>query len=241
MKKIFCSFISIMLIIGVSGCMKQPTEKENKENELAMLSYLEEKYGEKFKSIEYIPAERGYNDSYNKNILIVESQDGILVNVREKLKDPGLYYDDYLNAFASEMIDKKIDYGDIENIQFGKTYVNLSYDTDIVDLKSPDFSFVNEIKGLYVIISISGKSDEKILGELYDLYKNVESLGFKKHVFKVAFGGDYDKSKKYVTNYFRYGIQTWNQYDESINELLHTVEKNLSFEEFKNKLIVIGD
>ncbi|MDV2887507.1 hypothetical protein RYX45_20210, partial [Alkalihalophilus pseudofirmus] len=109
MKKILVSICSLLLLAGMSGCVEKPNkqpsqeqqqkqqqrEKENKANEKAMLSYLRDKYKREFTSIEYTPAKRGFNDGFNENILTAESEDGIRVNVKEKLVHKGRYYDNY--------------------------------------------------------------------------------------------------------------------------------------------------
>jgi hypothetical protein len=87
MKKIVSSIFIILLMIGVSGCMKQPTSEENKANEKRG---WKDKYNQKFTPLEYILAKHVFNDS--ENVLIAQSSEGILVNVKEKLSKIGKFY-----------------------------------------------------------------------------------------------------------------------------------------------------
>ena len=140
----------IIILMGVSGCMKdelpqQPTKKENKAKEAEMLTYLKDKYKQEFTSVEYIPAKRGFNDGYNKNILIAKSEDRILVNVREKLVTPGKFYDDFLNSYASKLVEGAIDYGEIEKLQTAKTFITLKADNNNVnEFNNGEFALTNE-------------------------------------------------------------------------------------------------
>ncbi|WBL14613.1 hypothetical protein [Sutcliffiella sp. NC1] len=84
MKNISSIIVLLLFVfIGISGCAKQTTEQDGKENEQPMLTYLNEKYNTEFTTVEYIPAKRGFNDSMNQNILVAESEDGLRVEVRE--------------------------------------------------------------------------------------------------------------------------------------------------------------
>ncbi len=242
MKKIFCSLLLIILMVGVSGCMEQPNEDEKKASESEMLSYLKNEYGGEFKRIEYIAGERGYNDSHNENILVAESENGILVNVREELGDKGNYYDDYENAYASKLINEKVDYSVVKNIRFTKTYVTLNPEkVNIEDLRKDDFSLESDmVINLFSLISISAESDEEILKDLYEVYEQVQSLGYNRNNFVVAFEGNSKKAEKYVNNYFLYGTQAWEKYDESNKEILRVTQNGLSFEQFRNQIISIG-
>ena len=133
LKRFGVFVLLIIILIGVSGCMKdelpqQPTKEENKAKEAEMLAYLKDKYKQEFTSIEYIPAKRGFNDGYNENVLIAESNDGIKVNAYEKLVYEGRYSDDYLDSYASKLYEDKIDYRGIKNLYRAKAYVTLKRD-----------------------------------------------------------------------------------------------------------------
>jgi hypothetical protein len=236
--------VAMITLLGVSGCMTQPTAKENKANEKAMLSYLNKKYGIEFTSVEYIPAKRGFNDGLNENALVTrsDSDGGILVNAKEEVDYKGDYYDDYLNSFASKMINQKIDYSKIENKQFAKTYVTLLPDkVNIGDLKSGNTPITNDkVINLFCLISVSSKANDQELKELYEVYRQVQSIGFKSNNFIVAFSGDPKKDEKYVNNYFLYGSKAWENYDKSVKEILRVSKNGLSFEQFKDQLKVVG-
>jgi len=243
MKRYIFIIFTLFLLLGVTGCMKQPTKQENSENEMLMLDYLNEKYEDEFTSIEYIPAKRGFNDSMNQNILIAESTEGIRTEVRETLGSPGLYADTYVNAYASQLISNKLDYSTIPDLQFAQTYINLmSSEVSLEDLRQDNFVITNDmVINLSSIISISGDVSEEALKKLYDVYNRQLSLGYERNIFIVSFGGDTVKAEKYVKNYAIYGIQNWEKYDESLQATIVITENGLSLEEFRNKLNLLGD
>lgn len=238
MKKIVYSLLLLILAVGVSGCTKQPTENENETKEKAMLSYLNKKYDRQFTSVLYLPAKRGFNDGMNENILVAQTDDGIRVDVRERAGDAGSFSDNYLAAYGSKLFKRKMDYRKIQNLQSAKPYVYLRPDqVSIEDMKKESFTFTNSmVIHLSSIISISGRANEGILRELYDVYQQMQSFGFDKTIFVAAFGGDSAKTEKYVNNYYIYGSQSWEDYDSSVKQVMNITEKGLSFEQFKNKL-----
>ena len=237
----------IIILIGVSGCMKdelpqQPTKEENIAKEAEMLAYLKDKYKQEFTSIEYIPAKRGFNDGYNENVLIAESNNGIQVNAYEKLVYEGRYSDDYLNSFTSHNLGKQINYYGIKNLQGAKTYVTLLADYRDLHVLSEEFTLTKEkINSWYSIISISGEADDEVLKQLYGRYEANNSLDYGANVFIVAFGGEKSKADLYVNNYLLYGKDSWENFDESVKKILIITEKGLSLEQFKNQLVVIGE
>jgi hypothetical protein len=204
----------IIILIGLSGCMKdelpqQSTKEENKAKEAEMLAYLKDKYKREFTSIEYIPAKRGFNDGYNENVLITESNDGILVNTKEKLVHEGEYYDDYLNSYASKLAEGTINYSGIKNLRGAKTYITLKPDdNDLPNFLNGEFKLTNEkISIKFSIISISSQADEVILKDLYEVYQRMYSISDENNVFIVCFEGDKNKAEKYVNNFLLYGIE----------------------------------
>ena len=238
MKKFIVSIFLVLLVAGVSGCMsQQPTKEEKKTSESAMLSYLDKKYDQNFSAINYIPAKRGFNDSMNLNILVAKSEDGILVNVRERLSKPGQFFDDYRNALASKSIKDKINYGSIENLHLAKTYITLTPEVEPEDVKNGVSSLAkDDVIMVFSIVSVSSDADEKTLKALYDVYQQLQSLGYPDTALIVAFSPDKDKAESYVNNFFLYGNQKWEEYDKTVKHVLKVNENGLSFEEFKNQL-----
>ncbi|MGY3715147.1 hypothetical protein ACWE42_06450 [Sutcliffiella cohnii] len=239
MKKYIISILTLFLVLGVIGCMKQPAKQDSKENEIAMLTYLNEKYEAEFTTVEYIPAKRGFNDSMNQNILVAESVDGLRVEVRETVRNPGEYTDTYMNAYAAMLISNEFNYNSISNLQFAKTYINLrSREVSLEDLRMEKFSITNDmVINFSSIISISGNVSEEALVELYDVYTEQVALGYKRNVFVASFGGDLVKSEKYVNSYTIYGIRNWEVYDESVKAVIVVTDNDLSYEEFRHRVI----
>jgi hypothetical protein len=241
-KRYALLILAMIPLLGVSGCMKQPTENENKANEKAMLSYLSNKYKREFTSVEYIPAKRGFNDFENKNILVAKSVDGgILVNTKERVGKPSQYFDDYLNSYASKLMENKIDYSGIKNLQGAKTYITLeANENNLKEYLNGEFSLSSEkVSGRFCVISISDQADDEVLRQLYGVYKQMYSID-DKNTFVVAFGGNRIKAEKYVNNNLLYFTQDWEKYDESVEEILNISEEGLSFNQFKKHLRVVG-
>lgn len=242
MKNIVLGILALSLLIGVIGCMKQPTNNDKKEKEVAMLKYLQESYERDFTIIDYIPAERGFNDDFNENILVAESEGGILVNVKEKLRNPGEFYDDFVNSYVTKSLEGIIDYSTVKNIHHAKTYATLKFEHDNIDyLKKNDLKIEKQdLFKVYSIISIESESNEEILEQLYRIYEQLQELGNENNSFIVAFAGDQSKAENYVNNFFLHGIQEWKKYDNSIKEILKIAQNGLSFEQFKEELVLVG-
>jgi hypothetical protein len=241
MKKILYSLFSVLLLAGVSGCMSQPTAKDKKSSESAMLSYLSDKYDQDFSKVKYMAAKREFNDSMKENILIAKSDDGVQVNVRERLGEKGEFYDDYLNSFASKLYEDKINYGAISQLDQAKTYIAVKSDVGLDEVQSKQSNLSKEdVFMVYSIISVKGKADEQALKGLYDVYQQIQALGYQDSALIAAFSADQEKAKPYVNNYFLYGHQDWEQYDKDVKQVLRVNENGLSFEEFKNKLVSVG-
>lgn len=231
---IFVLTTVFVLVLGVKFFFNQPNDDSKNE----MLEYINSKYDGNFKIINYEPAKRGFNDSHNQSVLTVESEEGILANVKEVVAYPGDYFDDYINNYASKKFEEKIDYSSIKNLEFAKTYITLRpYDLELNDLNREDFTFTNDIViDLSCIIAISTKSDDAIMKELYSVYEDMQRLGYQYNFFYVAFSGDFNKSKNYTENFLLYGIDDWEYFDRSVKEVLMIKENGLSFEEFKSRL-----
>lgn len=231
--------VTFILLVSTIGCTKQTTEQESKENEKTMLTYLNGKYDTKFTTVEYIPAKRGFNDSMNQNILVAESADGLRVEVRETVRNPGEYTDTYMNAYAAKLVSNKFNYNSITNVQFAKTYINLMpTEVSLQDLQKDNFVITNDmVINFSSIISISGDVSEEVLAELYDVYTQQVALGYERNVFIASFGGDPVKSEKYVNSYAIYGIRNWEVYDESVKAVIVVKDNDLSYEEFRRQVI----
>ena len=93
----------------------------------------------------------------------------------------------------------------------------------------------------YSIISISGEADEEVLQDLYGIYTQMHSFDEYRNMLIIAFSGDRRKAEKYVNNFFLYGVERWDNYDETLKGLIETTEDELSFEEFKAELNRIGE
>ena len=226
------------------GNDKKPDSIDYSSKIADMTQYMEDKYGEKFEFVEFEPADRGFNDWKNYNILTLK-MDGtdIYTNVKEQVGYPEEYFSTFMDDYASYLIKGAIDYSEVSNLNKAKTYVSTGLYEDSYDLlKNGNIEFTGEyFHGLRCIILIDGDPSEKNLNELYSVYLQKEKLatdlGVEGGSFEVAFGGDLSKNAMYVDNYFNMiDYQDWVYYDETITHAISIVDNLLSFDEFSAQL-----
>lgn len=241
MKKIFMLILTICFAILVGGCM-QTSDEENAQNVEAMLNYINTKYNESFKEVEYIPGEKGLNDFNNQNTLIAENDLGITILVTEFLGKKGEYQDNYRNMLASYLFKKELRIEDLSYITNSKFYVSgYIQDTDEVDvndLKNNFTHYIPSLNSINVFIYINEPIESVDLEEIYNLYSKINTYNFEINTFSIGFEGDINKSSEYLEKYRYLGkLKRWNEYDESLNKYMRLLqETNLTFEEFKNRL-----
>ncbi|RNC99078.1 hypothetical protein [Lysinibacillus halotolerans] len=241
MKKIFMLILTICFVILVGGCM-QTSDEENAQNVEAMLNYINTKYNESFKEVEYIPGEKGLNDFKNQNTLIAENDLGITILVTEFLGKKGEYQDNYRNMLASYLFKKELRIEDLSYITNSKFYVSgYIQDTDEVDvndLKNNFTHYIPSLNSINAFIYINEPIESVDLEEIYNLYSKINTYNFEINTFSIGFEGDINKSSEYLEKYRYLGkLKRWNEYDESLNKYMRLLqETNLTFEEFKNRL-----
>ncbi|CEG28527.1 hypothetical protein [Bacillus sp. B-jedd] len=239
-------FLLLALLTGLSGCFyetkqeKQARAEENKETEAAMLTYLKDKYNQDFTSVEYIPAKRGFNDFYNKNVLVAKSTDELIFNVWETLADKGKFYDNYLDSIASKSIENKVDFSEVKNLLKARTFMMIKeYKVNKEEFLKGDVIVPEDsVIDRYFVVAVSEDANEEILKSLYDVYQQMASVGeSKKNTLKVGFSPDEKKAEKYINNFLLYGTKGWDEFDDSVKEVLTVSGSGLSYEEFKGQVV----
>ena len=211
---------------------------ENMQKE--MLDYLQDKYGQSFAAIEYVSAKRGFNDSMNESILVAQSAEGFLVNVRSRVKNAGEFYDNYSDSLASWVIDNKIDYSSIKDFGFAKTYVTLYQNMDDSGLQSirNDIDFLTDCeKGFSCLLAIKAPISDGGIEAAYELYRQVDSLNGVNLRLQVAFSASGENTEKYVNNYPFYGTVQWQEFDSEISNYALISESGLNPEQFSDLLL----
>ena len=200
---------------------KQEREANNEQKKQDMLEYIQKTYDEVFEVIEFTPAARGFNDSNNQTILTVKRPGtNMVVNVREWVKAPGAYADDYRNALVSwELGRDLIDYSGVSNLMFSKTYVAVEPETKDTMLVGENIKELlteelrekllepEHVDQVTVVMCIEGKVTDEAVDELYNLYQQMQSLGYRSIFLKVGFTDGNPSFERYVNNFNVYGTR----------------------------------
>lgn len=234
-KIIISLSIFLALMIGVNGCMffeNKPTRiEENDEYVQMMHQYIQDKYNVNFDIKESILPEEGFNTGMKENILVVTDENGVSANVKAYLSTPYEYSDDYVYSLAADKIQKSLDLTDIEKHGCCKVYTvtNSSDPTDI------DISADN-IASLTFVAVIDHSSDDDALDILYDVYSQIQTLGYADVYFLVAFSSDLEYFSKVVLNYTVYGQTSWSDYPAEISAYMNVMDNDLSKDAFTEEL-----
>ena len=239
LKKTIGIILSTTILLGASACMVYENKKINYDEKIAeMTQYIEEKYNEEFEFIEFIPAVRGFNDGMNYHTLTLKMENkDIYTNVREKMGEPEEYYDDLIHSYTAYLVKDYIDYSGISDLNHAKTYLATRLESsEYQNLKNGKYKFRSDLfYDLECIISIKSEPSEKTLKELYDLYlqQQEHEIDIDNRRLIVSFGGDLDKGKMYVNNYYAMiKYQNWFVYDRTITHYIDLSKPSLSYEEF---------
>ncbi len=239
MRKSKCFLIAILLIsviISLVSCMpKIETPYEGRaESDIEYIEkakkYVENKYGVSATVLEYNFPLDGFNDSALNNQVVFKDENGVLFNVRTNLSSPYDYYDDYVDARASAVIDEKINSETLDYAEF-KTYAFVKNQV----LQSIDISAEN-ISSVTIIGAVTKQPDDEVLLKAFEVYQNACKLGYEKFYFRTGF---FDCSKRFeqeMNNYTSYLSKPWEAYDGNYYGHLSINDQNLSFEEFKGQL-----
>lgn len=234
MKLISILLLMIITIVGVTGCMDRTSSKSNRnENDQEYLelmqNYIQEKYSIKVEVIESIFPKEGFNTALEENILIVRDSNGVIANVKARLATPYKFTDDYMEASTASAIQDEVGLG--VRSDDSKIYV-VPQNLDITNI---DISPSN-ILALTFVSMINGKPTEADLKSLYDIYSNFHEMGYEKVNFLVGFTDGSVEFEKAVSNYTIYGKSSWEDYSGEVFAKLYVTEKNLSYDEFKEKI-----
>ena len=239
LKRILILSLAIVLMSGMTGCMKDYSE-ERENTRRAMLKYINEAYEQDFTEFEFRPAPRGFNDGMNESILVVKSPEGFFVKVRETVQSKGKFYDDYINALASWYFNKGIDYSKVTGLSFAMIRFTLLEDisaSQLQKLKEGDLSSIAEKRGsISCMIAMRTPLKESNLEEVYGIYQQLEATN-RKFNLRIAFSAYDKKSEYYIMTYPLDTSKTWRDFVPSISHYAGIVDSGLSFDEFSDQII----
>ena len=227
--KIMILLASLFYIFLCGGCGVTTKQENIEKKEQEMLAYIQAKFNEEFEIVEFIPAVRGFNDGMNETVLVVrKSNTNMMINVREQVSKPNQYYDDYIHALASFEGSNLIDYSNINNVKYAKTYVT------VLSKSEPLLSNENVIQ-IRTIICIASELNDEILEQLYEIYLKLQSFEYGSIFLSIGFTDGNSEFEKYVSNFMFYGNKQWNDFG-NVYKTLQVNEKNLSKIDFFEKV-----
>ena len=103
MKQLFCLFISIVVVLGVSGCMVKTDKTENEK--ITMMEYLEQKYDEKFEFVNINT--QVWSPDYTEMIVKSEKHPNVSIIV-QKNNTSGEILDNYISIILNQDIEREI-------------------------------------------------------------------------------------------------------------------------------------
>ena len=103
MKQLFCLFISIIVAIGVSGCMVKTDKTESEK--ITMMEYLEQKYDEKFEFVNINT--QVWSADYTEMIVKSEKHPNVSIIV-QKNNTSGEMLDNYISIILNQDIEREI-------------------------------------------------------------------------------------------------------------------------------------
>jgi hypothetical protein len=198
-----------------------------------MLDYALQKYEIAFEAVEYVPSARGFNDGMLETRLALRDPGtGMIVNVWERNGTPKKFYDDYQHAVASHMAEDLINYGDVDGMQYAKTYIAVR-DFDSNKLSTLlDKDNVLHVGG---VICIAGPSTQERLDQLYSIYTALQATGYKRCFLEAAFTGGGTEFEAHVRNCIFKERKRWENIGDT-HETLSVREAGLTKDEFVQQL-----
>jgi hypothetical protein len=246
MKKLITILLVAVLLAGSVGCMnseKKRQEHEEKQNE--MLQYLQDRYDMEFTAVEFIPAKRGFNDFMNLTILVAKDPQGIVVNVRERVKDPNDFWDDYVDAYTSWLIENENDFSSvtyIEGVAHARIYVTLyTFEVDWKEILDKGVDALQQYeKSITCLIAMETTMSGSDMSELYNIYQQVSSIEDEHFCLIIGFSATSEKSKDYVNNFRVNGTQKWDVFDKEVSHVTRVWNTDFSYDEFVDYILSGG-
>lgn len=208
---------------------KSNRQESDQEYILLMQNYIQDKYSIIVDEVEHILPQEGINTALKENVLVVRDLNGVVSNVKARLSTPYDFYDDYVESCTASSIQNEIGV----SVPNGKARIYVVVNN--ADIKNIDTSATN-IASLTFVSTITGNPTDDSLGRLYEIYKALNQKGYLNVYFLVGFTDGSSEFEKAVDNYMIYGKSEWKDYSSKVFAELYITDKNLSFDEFKERV-----
>ncbi len=191
-----------MLVLGVTGCMSEVSSQE------AILTYLEEKYDEKFEVEAFKEGSDTFKQMYGADKVIVHPE-GKLEHVflaGEDRDHEGEYYDNYVLSIWSDELTRHYE-KEIKSIFIDSDYEyrfliyieDDKYDSSMIGMSAMDyFKNINKDVGLVLKMAVKTNSNtnlNKYNKRVFDLFQLVKAVDVESTTLSIGFvGGTADVS-----------------------------------------------
>lgn len=232
-KKILVLLLTLIILIGVCGCMnttKNNSNRKESDSEYTelMKNYMEEKYGRTFKEIAHVFPEGGINTEMKLNVVTLEDASGVRCNVKARLGTPYKYFDDYVESYSAAQLENSLEHK-VSDIGNARIYLTVSD----IDINKIDYSN-NNVLSLTLVAGIEHSPSDDDFQKLFDIYKEFEGKGYDNLFFIVGFVKESEEFELAIENYQIHGKANWNDYAGEFYGYLTVKSSGLSFDEFKN-------
>lgn len=239
LKKYSVVLASLLLIMGVSGCVKNDTKKE-------IVNYLEDKYNEEF-VVESYEKKSKLEYEYGGDKITAHPKNNneiVFVAGQANTKDGG-YYDTYYLSMVGDKITSDIKEevdGIIDNKDEYKIAIyglNNSFDLNN-EVSAKDFIKNNNVNVvLNVAIRIDGNEDmDKVFEKSFKLLNLLESLGSSRYKLSVGIVSGETKISEHIRTANANNV-SWKDLDEDVKGsiIISHNEKVNSINEISNYYI----
>ena len=231
-KKILVLLLTLIILIGVCGCMnttKNNSNRKESDSKYAelMKNYMEEKYGRSFEIVESLFYEGKSSSGMEKNILVMKDSEGVYCNVQARVGTPYDFFDGYVASYTAAKLESTLE-NDISQIEKARIYVAL----ENMNFEKIDYS-ANNVSSLTLVGSFSHLPKDEDYQALYNIYEELGRKGYNKIYFLVGFVKQSEDFDLAVQNYRVYGKSEWEHYNGDFYGYLTVKTGGLSFEDFK--------
>ena len=207
---------------------KNNRQENDQEYISLMKKYIQDKYSITVDVVEHIFPQDGINTALKENILVVKDSNGVIANIRARLSTPYNFYDDYVESCTAANIQAEIDLSFFDN---AKIYVVVNNaNIEMIDTSPSNIDY------LTFVSTVTGKPEDDILKDLYEVYDYLCQKGYENIGFLVGFTDGSSEFGKAVENYMIYGKSDWDSYSGEVYAELYVTDQGLSFEEFKERV-----
>ncbi|WP_186580067.1 hypothetical protein [Aquibacillus kalidii] len=225
--------IVLMLLIGMTGCMSESSSQE------AILTYLEEKYDEKFEVEAFKEGSDTFKQMYGADKIIVhpEGKPEHVFLAGEDRDHEGEYYDNYVLSIWSDELTRHYE-KEINNILLERNYevrLNiLDEKSDSSDMDKSIFDYLKDNKDVWLILNVAIKTSEgpninQYNKQILNLLKLIEGTGVKDVTVSVGFVNESTKIVDYIrtsaVNNIQWSNLVGDVYGAVTVDTLHNIHK----------------